>query len=189
MSVLSEDLNITLGTIEDNCTSIRPWVNNTLDSFMLRKIFSLPMYDEYQLKRYGGYVEIDHYTLINRAGAKLIDVFKGMNIEDLTGPLIASTLEMADIHVDTIVCNNHGKQFDDRQPMRSQLIFELYRYNKRGRLKMFAWLEVVDHFYNREKWMGVWRMWSGYKKNAGQISRNWSWGLPIYQAPRTHILQ
>ena len=189
MSILDENINISLGSVEDNSTSLRPWINNRLSSFLLRKIFGLPMYDEYQLERYNVHHEIDHYTLINRAGAKLMGAFKDMPIDMLTGEMIVSTFAMHDIRVDAVMVCPYNRNIDYRNPERSHLVFELYRLNKRGHLKSFASIEVLDHFANASKWRCIYGMWSGYKKNAGEVSRPFRWGLPIYQAPRTHILQ
>lgn len=189
MSILDADINIPLGSVEDNSTSLRPWVNTRMSSYELRKAFGLPMYDEYRLERHSQYHEISHYTLINRARAKLMDAFKDIPIDMLSGGMIISTLAMADIKADAIMAYPYNRNVDYRNPERSHLIFELYRLNKRGRLKAFASIEVIDHFANASKWRCVYGMWSGYKKNAGEVSRAYHWGLPIYQAPRTHILQ
>lgn len=189
MSILDNDINISLGSVEDNCTSIRPWVNNRMNSYQLRQAFGLPMYDEYQFERYGVHHEISHYTLLSRACSKLAETFKDIPIDMLTGEMITSTLATSDIHVDAVIVYPCRPLTDGRRLERTQLIFELYRLNGRGQYKLFAWVEIIDHFANSLKWRHILKMWSGYKKNAGQISKKYRWGFPIYQAPRTHILQ
>lgn len=186
MSVLDKDINITLGTVGDQCTSISPRINEKLSSFQLRRIFGGPMYDSYQLERHGIYREVCYDALRRLAHQKLIDVFTEMLVEQMTGPAMIAELEMHDIKIDGIAITNFASTWKDdpRATTRSILTFELYALNGRGQYKKVAQVAIDDHWANANLWAGVARIWMQYPRNGGQFHGKGKWGRHIYQAPK-----
>lgn len=183
MSLLNENLDITLGEVQDHCVSISARINENLDSSILRKVFSLPIYDEIQNKYWDIYKEIGHETLMRRAQQKLMDVFAEMNIEELTGSGIVWNLALNDVHIDGIVMSLFSSFWpDERSSTRTTIAFELYRLNKRNQYKKVAKVHIEDHFANAGLWRCIGKMWSQYPKNGGQFHGKGRWGWPIYQS-------
>lgn len=185
MSILNENINITLGSVGDNCTSIGPRINEKLSSFQLRRIFGGPMYDSYQLEHNGIYREVQYDALRRLAHQKLIDVFSEMLVEQLTGPAMIAELSMHDVRIDGIAITYFTSQFKDdpRSTIRTILTFELFALNGRGQYKKVAQVAIDDHWANSKLWASVARVWMGYPKNGGQFHGKGKWGRHIYQAP------
>lgn len=186
MSLLDKDINITLGPVGDNCVSVAPRINYKLNSFQLRKVFGLPMYDKYQLEHCGERYKIEHDALQRLAHQKLIDAFVEMPVELLTGPGITSELVMHDINIDGIMMSSTAMQWSDdsRVSYRTTINFGLYKLNKRGQYKKVANVAIEDHFVNYGLWIGVAKMWSNYPRNGGQFHGRNKWGQIIYQVPK-----
>lgn len=186
MSILNEDINITLGTVGENCVSVAPRINNKLESFQLRKIFGLPMYDQWRLERTDEHIEISHDGLQKMAHQALINVFTEMPVELLTGPGIISELAMHNINIDGIMMTSLAMRWSDdpRSSYRTTINFGLYKLNKRGQYKKVANVAIEDHFAHYEFWVGVAQMWAGYPRNGGQFRGRNKWGQIIYQVPK-----
>lgn len=183
MSLLDENLNITLGKVQDNCSSIGPFIYNTVDSKALRTIFELPLYDETQLKFWKIHKEISHDGLSRRAHQRLMDAFANMDMENLTGSGILWELELNNIHIDGVIAKFYNCHDDPRSDLRTTATFELYRLNKRNQYKIVAKVAIADHWAHCDLWRGIARIWSEYPKNGGQFHGKNRWGLPYYQRP------